>query len=117
MKVLFVTSESFIDHSFTMAKELKKKTDLSIIITAKMLTPEIAFFCEKLNAVFYKRKRFINPMSVFNENKLIMLIRKQKADIVWFNTLSFTQALMVKHLIKNFIVNIHDIELHPGESD
>lgn len=117
MKVLFVTSESFIDHSYTMAKELKKKIDLQVIITAKELNPEISFFCKELDAVFYKRKRFINPMSFLTENKLMILIRGYKADLVWFNTFSLTQALIVKTFIKNFIVNIHDIELHPGETD
>jgi len=117
MKVLFVTSESFIDHSFTMAKALKKKIDLEVIITAKELTPEISFFCNELGAVFYKRKRFINPFSFIIENKLMMLIRSRKADLVWFNTFSLAQALIVKAFIKNFIVNIHDIELHPGETD
>src|SRR5205085_8278100 len=117
MKIVFVTSESFIDHSYTMAKELKKKIDLEVIITAKELTPEISFFCKELNAVFYRRKRFVNPLSFVVENKLMMFIRAKKADLVWFNTFSLAQALIEKTFIKNFIVNIHDIELHPGEND
>lgn len=117
MKVVFVTSESFIDHSYTMAKELRKKIELDVIIIAKELTPEIEFFCKELNAEFYQRKRFINPFSLILENKLMMFIRSKKADLVWFNTFSLAQALMVKTFIKNFIVNIHDIELHPGETD
>src|ERR1041384_7179084 len=115
MKVLFITSESFIDHSFTMAKELKKNIDLDIIITAKELSPEISFFCSELGAEFYKRKRFINPMSFISEGRLMMLIRSKRADLVWFNTFSLAQALIARAFIKNFVVNIHDIELHPGE--
>lgn len=41
MKVLFVTTESMLDHSYTMIRELRKHITLDVIITAKKMTPEL----------------------------------------------------------------------------
>lgn len=117
MKVCFVTSESLMDHSFTMARELKRSIDLKVIITAKNYSSEISGFCEKLDAVFFRRGRFINPLSFLNEIKLMRFIRRQKADLVWFNNFSIYQSLLAKFFIKKLILNTHDVELHPDESD
>jgi len=117
MKVIFVTTESFIDHSFTMAKELKKKIDLKVIIIAKTKTDEISFFCKELDAVFISRTRFINPLSLFKEISLLNYIKKQRAELVWFNSLSFFQSFLVKVFVKAYLVNVHDVEHHPGEKD
>ncbi len=117
MKVIFVTTESLMDHSYTMACELKKTADMKVIITAKKLTPEISEFCRKLDAVFIKRVRFINPLSFLKEIKLMFFIRKQNADVVWFNAFSLYQSMLAKLFVKQIVVNAHDIELHPEESD
>jgi glycosyltransferase involved in cell wall biosynthesis len=117
MKVIFITTESLIDHSFTMAEELKKHLDLKVIITARALSPEIEEFCKKLDAVFVKRLRFINPLAFFKELKLMLFIRQQKADVVWFNAFSLYQSMLAGLFLKRIVVNAHDIDLHPEESD
>jgi glycosyltransferase involved in cell wall biosynthesis len=117
MKVLFVTTESTMDHSYTMIKELRKHLTLNVIIIAKKLTPELEKYCETLDAKFFKRKSFKNPFSIFNEIKLLFSIRRQKADLVWFNVLSLYQSVLVKLLLKRTLVNAHDIELHTDEKD
>lgn len=35
------------------------------------------------------------------------------ADLVWFNTLTVYQVLLVKLFIKRFLVTVHDVEKHP----
>lgn len=117
MKVIFVTTESFMDHSFTMINELKKHVQLETIFIAKELTPEIRDFCDKLNVKFEKRKRFINPFRLFFEFRLLMYIRSQKADLVWFNTLSLVQAFLLRLLLRNPLISAHDVQLHPADTD
>lgn len=117
MKVIFITTESLMDHSYTMSEELKKFLDFEVIMTARLLTPEIEDFCKKLNAVFIKRRRFINPFAFINELKLMFYIKRQKADVVWFNTFSLYQSMLAKFFFSTIIVNAHDIDLHPEESD
>jgi glycosyltransferase involved in cell wall biosynthesis len=117
MKVLFITTESMLDHSYTMIKELRKHITLDAIITAKKLTPELEEYCRKLDVKFFKRKSFKNPLSIFNEIRLVFYIRRMKPDVIWFNAFSFFQSLLVKLTLKKYIVNAHDIELHPGEKD
>jgi glycosyltransferase involved in cell wall biosynthesis len=117
MKVLFVTTESLMDHSFTMICELRKHVEHDVIFTAKELSPENKDFCNTLNAKFVKRTRFKNPLSIFREIKLLRYIKKQNADLVWFNTLSLLQSILLKLFIKRPLINAHDIEFHPEESD
>ena len=115
MKVVYVTSESYIDHSYTIVRELRKHIDdFPVFLQGREKTKEIETWCNKLNAVFVKRKRFRNPVSIFSELGFILRIRKLKPDIVWFNTLTVYQLFLVKLLIKKFLVVVHDIEIHPG---
>ena len=115
MKIIYVTSDSFIDHSFTIASELKKYVRFSVYIIAKKFTQEINEFCKKLDATFVRRSRFRNPNGLLRDLMLLNSLRRQRCDLVWFNTFSVYQALFVKLFFKNFLVNIHDAELHPGE--
>jgi glycosyltransferase involved in cell wall biosynthesis len=117
MRVFFVTSESTMDHSFTMIRELRKHITLDAVITAKKLTPELEAYCNTQNVKFFKRKNFKNPLSIFSEIKLLLYIRRQKPDLVWFNVLSLYQSILVKLFLKKVLVNAHDIELHPEEKD
>ncbi len=117
MKVLFVTTESMLDHSYTMIKELRKFITLDVIITAKNLTPELERYVKDPGVKFFRRKGFKNPLSFFTELKLLLYIRRQKPDVVWFNVFSLVQSVLVKLLVRNVIVNAHDIELHPEEKD
>ena len=117
MKVLFVTTESMLDHSYTMIKELRKHLTLDVIITAKKLTPELERYLKDPGVKFFKRRGFKDPLSIFTELKLLLYIRRQKPDVVWFNVFSLVQSVLVKLLLRNVIVNAHDIELHPEEKD
>jgi len=114
LKAVYVTSESYIDHSYTIAQELKKHIDLTVFLQGREKTQEIENWCSKLNAVFVKRNRFRNPLSIFGELAFILKIKKLKADIVWFNTLTVYQLFLVKMLINRFLVTVHDVEIHPG---
>jgi hypothetical protein len=100
-----------------MIHELKKHIHLETLFIAKELTPEIKEFCEKANARFEKRKRFINPFRLFFELKLLLNIKRKKADLVWFNTLSLVQALFLKLFIRKPIITTHDVEVHPEDTD
>jgi len=117
MKILFITNESFIDHSFTMIRELKKHAELRSIIIAKERTPEINDFCSRLGADFFKRVRFLNPMNLFIEFRLMKAIKKLKADLVWFNTLTLGQVILIKLFVRRFLVSTHDVETHPEDED
>ncbi len=114
MKVVYVTSESYIDHSYTIVQELKKHISLTVFLQGKTKSKEIEAWCDKLNAIFVQRKRFRNPSSILNELNFILSINKLKPDIVWFNTLTIYQLFFAKLLIKRFFVTIHDVEKHPG---
>ena len=100
-----------------MIRELRKHIELDVIFTAKELSSENKDFCDAMNAKFVKQTRFKNPLSIFREIKLLMYIKKQKADLVWFNTLSLIQSVLLRLFIKRPLINAHDIEFHPEESD
>ena len=117
MKILFITTESFMDHSFTMIRELKKHVKLETIFIAKHQTPEISDFCTRLNANFFKRVRFLNPLSIISEFRLMKAIKKYNADLVWFNTLTLGQVILIKLFVKSFLISTHDIETHPEDED
>ena len=117
MKIVYITNESYLDHSYTVAKELGKRENLIVYLLAKESTEEIVKWCSKLNATFVKRKRYRNPLSFFTELKFILSVKKLKADYVWFNTLNFYQLLFVKLLLKRFLVMVHDVEFHPELKD
>jgi glycosyltransferase involved in cell wall biosynthesis len=114
LKIVYVTSESYIDHSFTIASELRKHTDLAVFLQGKEKSPEIENWCSKLSAIFIKRMRFRNPLSFFGELRFILRVKKLNADAVWFNTLTVYQLCFVKILIGRFLVTVHDVEIHPG---
>ena len=116
MKIIYVTTESYIDHSYTIASELKKKIDLKVYIIAKEKSEEVNNFCTKLNAACVKRMRLSNPFNIFVDLRLLNQLRKEEYDIVWFNTLTVNQALFLKLFIKKFLINTHDAELHPEEN-
>lgn len=117
MRVIFITSESMLDHSYTMINELGKHIELKSYIIAKELTPEIKEFCEKLNVNFVQRYSFKNPLSLFKEIKLLKELKKLKAGPVWFNRTTLYQTLLLRFFLKSFVINIHDVELHPDEKD
>jgi len=117
MKIVYITNESYLDHSYTVAKELGKIENLIVYMLAKEGNEEILKWCSKLNATFVKRKRYRNPFSFFAELKFIRSVKKHKADCVWFNTLNFYQLLLVKLFLKRFLVMVHDVEFHPELND
>jgi glycosyltransferase involved in cell wall biosynthesis len=117
MKVLFVTTESTIDHCYTMIKELRNHVELTVYISAKEITPEIKEYCGLFNAAFFRRASFKNPLALFKDLKFLRGLKKKKADLVWFSGMSFYQALFLKLFIRSFLINIHDVELHHEEKD
>jgi glycosyltransferase involved in cell wall biosynthesis len=117
LKVVYVTHESFIDHSYTIVQELQKKIDLVVFLQAKEETEEIKKWCGKFNAEFVPRKRFRNPLSLIAEYRFFKSIKKIKADNVWFNTLSLYQVIIAKLLFKKFLVMVHDVDPHPETKD
>jgi glycosyltransferase involved in cell wall biosynthesis len=117
LKVVYVTAESYIDHGYTIIKELGKHIDMPVYLQAKELTGEISVWCKHFNAEFIPRKRFRNPFSVFSEISFLMKIKKHNPDVVWFNTLTVYQVFLVRLFIKNFLVVMHDVELHPESKD
>lgn len=117
MKIVYITSESYLDHSYTIAKEFRRRVNFVVYIIAKEKTEEIAQWCSRLGGAFVKRKRYRNPLSFFTELKFILSIKKQNADRVWFNTLNFYQLLLVRLLLKRFLIMVHDVEFHPELED
>ncbi len=117
MKVLFLTTESTIDHCYTMIKELRNYLELPVYISAKEIAPEIKEYSGLFNAVFFRRASFKNPLALFKDLKLLNRLKKEKADLVWFSGMSFYQAMFLKLFLRNFLINVHDVELHPEEKD
>lgn len=117
MKVVYLTSESYIDHSYTVVQELKKHIELIVILQAKEATIEIDRWCKKFGAEFVQRRRFRNPLSFISEIFFLLRIRKMKPDVVWFNTMTVYQVLLAGILLKKFLVVMHDVDLHPESKD
>lgn len=117
MKIVYITNNSFIDHSYTVVKELKKKIEITVFIQAKEQNEELKNWCVDLGAVFVKRKRYRNPISFFSELKFLLSIKKLKADKIWFNGISIYQAVIAKFLLRNFLIMVHDVKSHPGNKD
>ncbi len=117
LKVVYLTSESYIDHSYTVIQELQKHIELKVFIQAKEQTIEIDRWCKKFSAEFVQRRRFRNPLSFISEILFLNRIRKLKPDVVWFNTMTVYQVLLADILLKKFLVVMHDVDLHPESSD
>lgn len=117
MKILYVTHDSFLDHSYTIIKELRNKCELKVFMISKEMNDELSGWCRKTGAEFIRRKRFRNPLSIFDSLRLLRRIKKTGTDRVWFNTLSAYQGLLAKLMLKNFLVTVHDVEYHPGSKD
>ncbi|NOS85108.1 MAG: glycosyltransferase family 4 protein [Ignavibacteria bacterium] len=117
MKVVYLTSESYIDHSYTVAGELGKHIELNIFLQAKEATIEIDRWCKKFGAEFIQRRRFRNPLSFMSEIFFLLRIRKMKPDVVWFNTMTVYQVLLAGILLRKFLVVMHDVDLHPEIKD
>ncbi|MBZ0204433.1 MAG: glycosyltransferase family 4 protein [Ignavibacteria bacterium] len=120
MKVVYLSSESFIDHSYTIVRGLRERgreIDLKIFFQAKELTEEVRAWCEKTGSEFIKRRRFRNTLSFFDDINLLRKVKKQKADVVWFNTMTVYQAILAPLMLKKYIVMMHDIELHPESTE
>lgn len=117
MNVIFVTTESMLDHSYTMIKELGRRMNLKSYIIAKKRTPELEEFCRILNVTFIERSAFKNPLSFLKELKFMFQLKRQKADLVWFDRTTFYQTLLLKFTLKNYLINVHDVALHPEEKD
>lgn len=117
LKIVYLTSESYIDHSYTVVQELQKHLDLKIFLQAREATIEIDKWCKKFGAEFVERKRFRNPFSFISEINFLFKIRKMKPDVVWFNTMTVYQALLADLILKKFLVVLHDVDLHPESKD
>lgn len=117
MKVVYLTSESYIDHSYTVVQELSKHIELKVYLQAKEATIEIDRWCKKFGAEFVQRKRFRNPLSFISEILFLNRIRRLKPDIVWFNTMTVYQTLLANILFKRYLVMVHDVDLHPESKD
>ncbi|MBZ0204422.1 MAG: glycosyltransferase family 4 protein [Ignavibacteria bacterium] len=120
MKVVYLSSESFIDHSYTIVRGLKERSreiDLKVFFQAKDLTEEVRAWCGKTESEFVKRRRFRNPLSFFDDINLLRKAKKQKADVVWFNTMTVYQAILAPLMLKKYIVTMHDVELHPESAE
>lgn len=117
MKVVYLTSESYIDHSYTVAEELKKHIELKVFLQAKEATIEIDRWCNKFGAEFVQRRRFRNPLSFMSEILFLLRIRKMKPDVVWFNTMTVYQVLLAGIFLKKYLVVMHDVDLHPEIKD
>lgn len=117
MKVVYLTSESYIDHSYTVASELRKHIELNIFLQAKEATIEIDRWCKKFGAEFIQRRRFRNPLSFMSEIFFLLRIRKMKPDVVWFNTMTVYQVLLAGIFLKKYLVVMHDVDLHPEIKD
>lgn len=117
MKVVYLTSESYIDHSYTVAKGLKGYVDLKIYLQAREETIEIKRWCKEFGAEFIQRRRFRNPLSFLAEIFFLLRIRKMKPDVVWFNTMTVYQVLLADIILKKFLVVMHDVDLHPESGD
>ncbi|MBE2217312.1 MAG: glycosyltransferase family 4 protein [Ignavibacteria bacterium] len=117
MKIVYLTSESYIDHSYTVCRELEKHIEIRVYLQAKEETAEIESWCKKIGAEFVKRRRFKNPLSFIGEIIFLLRIRKMKADVVWFNTLTIYQAFLVNILLKKFMIVMHDVDIHPETRD
>lgn len=117
MKAVYLTSESYIDHSYTIVQELSKHIELKIYLQAKEETIEIDRWCRKFGAQYIQRKRFRNPISFISEIFFLLKIRKMKPDVVWFNTMTVYQVLLAGILLKKFLVVMHDVDLHPESGD
>src|SRR4030095_7246720 len=117
MKLIFVTSESMLDHSYTMIRELRNHVELTSYIIAKEKSEELKDFCRDLNSVFVQRYSFKNPLSMLKERKLFKELKNKNADLIWFDRTTFYQTLLLKNYLKNYLINIHDVDLHPEEKD
>jgi len=117
LKVVYLTSESYIDHSYTVVQELSRHLELKVYLQAKEATIEIDRWCKKFGAEFVQRKRFRNPLSFISEILFLNRIRKLKPDIVWFNTMTVYQTLLANILFKRYLVMVHDVDLHPESKD
>lgn len=116
-KLIYLTSESYLDHSYTIIKYLRKQIDLKVYLQAKELTAETEQWCKIFNAEFIKRRRFRNPLSLIYEFLFLWKIRKSKADAVLFNTMTIYQIILANLLLKNYQVILHDVDLHPESKD
>lgn len=117
MYIIYVTGESYIDHSYTIARELKKHVDLEIYFYAREITGEVEAFLKTFRAEHVKRTRFRNVLGIFKELKFILKLKKRGADCVWFDTLTIYQVWLVKYLLRKYLVLVHDVEIHPGTGD
>ena len=116
-KVVYVTTDSFMDHSYTIAKYLKQVIDIKTYIIGREKTEEIDGVCKSINAEFITRPRYRNPFAFLFEFRFLNKLRKEKADVIWFDSLSFLRTILVRFFIKKFLVNIHDYDFHPAEKD
>ena len=117
MKIVYITNASFLDHSYTIVKQLKKYNDVHVFLQAKEETGEIREWCSKLDAAFVIRKRYRNPLSIWDEFKFLYKVRKLRAEKIWFNGITVYQAVIARILLKNFLVMIHDVKSHLGSKD
>lgn len=117
MHIIYVTGESYIDHSYTIAKELQKHVKFDIYFFARNRSEETDAFLKKFNAKYVRRTRFRNVLSIFKELGFILRLRRVGADCVWFDTLTIYQVWLVKYLLSNYLVLVHDVEIHPETGD
>ncbi|MCX7877164.1 MAG: glycosyltransferase family 4 protein [Ignavibacteria bacterium] len=117
IRVVYITGESYIDHSYTIIKELRKHLNLEVYFIFKALNAEVKRFLSVFNAFPVTRKRYRNPLSLLDELALILRLKRLRADCIWFNTLNVYQIFLVKIFLKNYLIMLHDAEIHPSTSD
>ncbi len=117
MKIVYITGESYLDHSYTVVKELAKHVHLKVFFSARRRTVEVNSWLEKFGAEFIPRMRFRNPLALFRELGFILKLRGLRADCLCFNTLNIYQVYLAKFFLKNYLVMVHDVVLHPESDD
>lgn len=120
LRAVYLTSESYIDHSYTIVNGLRQRSDelvLKVFFQAKESTEEVQRWCERTGGEFVKRKRFRNPMNFFDDLKLLRKVKKLNVDIVWFNTQTVFQAILAPLMLKKYVVMMHDVDPHPDSKE
>ncbi len=120
LKAVYLSSESYIDHSYTIINGLMKRgeeIELKVFFQAKEFTEEIRTWCETTKSEFVKRRRFRNPLNILDDIKLLRKVKKQNADVVWFNTMTVYQAILAPLMLKKYVVMMHDVEFHPESGE
>jgi glycosyltransferase involved in cell wall biosynthesis len=123
-KIVWITSENFIDVDMHIIPHLVKRYDFTWIVTfAKYKSSDyqisdIIDFCEKNQINYYICEllyRFRNLKIILKYICIIKQIKKQKSDIIYVNMLGLPYLLPLFYLflpIKKIIYAVHDVINH-----